>query len=488
MRRIEDSKVLDLLSSLVDKSLVVYEENEHGQGRYRLLETVRQYGRERLVESGETDAVRGRQFHFFFSLAEVAEDHLTGPEQAGWLDRLEAEHDDLRAALDWCLGEEDGIEAALRLSGVLSRFWSIRSYVSEGREWLRRSLHRAEQAELAGVSFSPIVRSRALYWAGVFSRALADREAALDFYDQSLTLSRQAGDQAGIAFALCGLGRCGMFVDDPAEVRGMLEESLTLFRQLGDPFDIAVALNALGDLAFYQGDYVSAQALYEEDSTLRRQVGDQRGLANSLGRLGTVASTQGDLDTARTLFEEARTLASQVGDEHGVAASLINSGVTAFRRGDPAAAQDLLREALTISWQLDPKIGVPFALNGLGKLACHRGDYAAARALFKESLLQQHSGLTRSVVYTLEGFAGVAHGQHHSRRAAQLLGAADTLRPTHRAPYDLIHQNGHDEFVAAVRETLGEETFSSAWASGQAMSLEQATAHALTEGPFDEPR
>jgi tetratricopeptide (TPR) repeat protein len=259
---IDDWQVLDLLSTLVDKSLVVYEPDESGQGRYRLLETVRQYARERLMESVEVEAVRGRHRDHFLALAEEAKPKLRGPEQAQWLERLESEHDNLRAVLEWCLEDEEegagrnavsSAEAGLRLSGALSVFWQTRGHVSEGRE-----------------------RSAA---------ALSRRGT------QGRTKAR--------ADALSGAGNLAHMQGDYASARSLFEEGLALQRELGDKSGIAMSYMNLGIVANDQGDYAAARSLYEESLALHRELGDKHGMAASLVNLGIVARQQGDTASAR---------------------------------------------------------------------------------------------------------------------------------------------------------------------------------------------
>ena len=240
MTRLPADSILDLLSSLVDKSLVVYEEQD-GIGRYRLLETVRQYGRERLTQSGEAETVNRRAADWFLALAEEAEPQLTGPEQASWLKRLETEHDNLRARLSWFEESSAGLEEGLRLAGALGGFWQVRGHLSEGRQWLGQALARAWGSE-GDEGAMAAARAKAFSVAGLLSNAQSDYAGA----------------------------------------RALHEESLTLFQQLGDRQGVANSLNSLGNVVGDQGDFAGARALYEESLAIQRQLGNQRGVANSL--------------------------------------------------------------------------------------------------------------------------------------------------------------------------------------------------------------
>ena len=483
MLTLSGPQVLDLLSSLVDKSLAVYEEDEHGRGRYRLLETVRQYGQDRLVESGEVQAVRGRHQDYFLAFAEDAEPELTGPDQKTRLDRLGIEHENLRFALEGCLVDGGDVEAALRLAGALWRFWEMRDHASEGQQWMRRILKRAEEAEAAGTPLDPVVRSRALYGAGILSFNHDTSGSAAGFFHQSLALSRQVGDQTGIAFAVCGLG---LWEGDALAAVALLEESLTLFRQIGEHYGTALALMALGGWARHQHDYASAQTLLEEALAIEHSRGYQKLRMNSLRDLGWVASAQSDWGTARTLFEQSGAFAQELGYQEGIAFSRHALGMTVLRLGDPAAAQDLFTEALMLFRQVDNKEWISETLNCLGKLACQQGNHAEARALFGENLtLLQHLSWEEPIADALSSLAGVAQGQNYPLRAARLLGAAGSLVPQHTR--STPEQEQHDRLIASVRAALGEDGFSSAWAWGQGMAREQAIAYGLVEEEADEP-
>ena len=252
-----DGEVLDLLSSLSDKSLVVAEQKD-GHSRYRLLETVRQYAREKLVESGGGEAVRERHRDYFLALAEEAEPKLVGAEQAEWLQRLEEEHENLRAGLDWSLLAA-GSDGGLRLCGALENFWRARGHFSEGREWCSRVLGKA-----GGENRMP-ERANVLNVTGVLAYYQSDYPAA----------------------------------------RALQEECLAIRRHVGDKRGMASSLNNLGNVAQDQGDYPAARSLHEESLAIVRELGDRRRIAASLGNLGSVARNHGDFPTAWAFLRSA---------------------------------------------------------------------------------------------------------------------------------------------------------------------------------------
>jgi len=344
---IEEREVVDLLTGLVDKSLVVYEEADAGAGRWRLLETVRQYAGDRLAESGESESVRGRSASWFLGLAEEAEEQLTGPEQASWLSRLEAEHDNLRASLTWQEQSAAGVEAGLRLAGALWRFWLMRGHLWEGRQWLGRALARTETAGGDGAAggAASAARGKALNGAGGLARNQGDNAVAQSLYEESLTIRRNLGDQSGIAATLGSLGTVAYIQGDYVGARALNEEGLTIMRQLGSPLGIANAFSSLGSVAYIQGDYAAARALYEESLTIMRQLGSPLGIANAFGNLGSVTSAQGDYAGARALHEQNLTIVRQLGDRRGISTCLEGMAVAALGQSQPGRVARLVGAA-----------------------------------------------------------------------------------------------------------------------------------------------
>ena len=323
---IEDYEVLDTLMGLVDKSLVTTEE-QGKEARYYFLETVRQYGRDKLMESGEGGVLCERHLEWYLDLAEQAEPELGGLDQVMWLERLEVEHDNLRAALEWSLGSggEPSVpggkagspraEAGLRLAGALRPFWWIRGYFNEGREWLERALAQ-------GSAVSASVRARTLSAAGGVAWGHGDYERAISLNEESLSLYREVGDKSGIAGSLTSLGLVEAFQGHHERAMRLYEESLSMCREAGDKKRIASLLCFMGGMTFYQGDYERAEALSRESITLCREVGDKRMIAYSLIVLGFVMRQQGDYERAQALSQEGLALHYEMGNKRGIAYGL----------------------------------------------------------------------------------------------------------------------------------------------------------------------
>ena len=432
---VEDWEVLDRLTSLSDKSLVVAEQQE-GHSRYRLLETVRQYAQERLVESGGGAAIRERHRDYFLALAEEAEPKLSDAEQAEWLQRLDSEHENLRAALGWSL-EAAQFMSGLRLCGALQQFWWTRGHLAEGREWCVRFLEK-----VGGEAQTP-ERAKVLNVAGVLAHYQADYPAA----------------------------------------RARLEESLAIKRQLGDRKGIAGSLDNLGNVAVYEGDYPAARLLHEESLAIERELGERRGVARSLNNLGNVALYQGDYPAARSLYEESLAIARKLGNRSEIARALRNLGNVAYNQDDHAAARGLYVESLAIRRELRDRGGIASSLTGLGAVAHDQGDFPAAIALYQEGLVIQRAlGDGRGIAFSLEGLATLVAALGSSLRAARIWGTAERLRVEIGSPLPPIDRPRYDRRVGATRAAMGDDAaFDRAWQEGRILTIEQAIELALAQ-------
>jgi predicted ATPase/DNA-binding SARP family transcriptional activator/DNA-binding CsgD family transcriptional regulator len=329
--------ILHLLSRLVDKSLVVAETTGDGRGRYRMLEPVRQYAREKLEESGESDAVRHRHTAFFLSLAEEAEPELRRPQQEEWLKRLEREHDNVRSALSWAL-ERGEAELGLRLVGALGEFWYTRGHLDEGQRWL--------QAALANNGSLLVPRRvKALAWAGYIAWEQGDYEWSTALGEESLVLSRNLGDQSGVAAALHGLGTVALHRNECEKASAALEEALALRLALGDTMGVGRVLQALGLVAVAHHDYRQAIALHEEGLPLAREMGDKLGLVLLLGQGALAYLGLGDYQQARVLCAEGLELSRQLRHRHTLVYILHIAAVLTISQGDPLRSARLWEAA-----------------------------------------------------------------------------------------------------------------------------------------------
>jgi non-specific serine/threonine protein kinase len=337
-------ETLDLLEHLVDKSLVVYEGRASGS-RYHLLETVREYGRERLQESGGRAIACERHRDFFLQMAEDTEPKLMGNEQAAVLARLELEHDNLRAAMDYC-HEAGNTEMYLRMAGALWRFWRTLGFHAEGRRRLVVALAAEHAAPVSSV------RAKALNSLGVLSAHQGEYARGRELFLESLEIRRALSDERGTAVALENLGQVAMQMGDLSDSRALHAEVVTIHRRRGDRRMLASSLSNSGYTAFSQGDYVAARAFNEESLRLHRDLGNEWGAATALDNLGDLERVEGDLVAAHRRHAEALPIAHGLGDERLTAQILEGLARTSAARGQAERAarlfgfQEALREAL----------------------------------------------------------------------------------------------------------------------------------------------
>jgi predicted ATPase/DNA-binding CsgD family transcriptional regulator len=347
---VNSSEILDLLTQLVDKSLVIAETHS-AEARYRLLETVRHHARDRVLETGEDIEARRRHRDWFLGLAETADLHMGGREEESWIERLEIEHDNFRAALEWCLTVGRDTEAALRLGGSLGWLWYVRGHYSEGIKWLERALSLKSCA-------SPAVRSLALGTSGYLAAFLGQRERAIELSEEALLLAREVGDKSPIGHCLVRLGYCALVQGDFDKSQTVILEGLALFREVGDKNGIAQAINCLGEAARSRGDYQAALTLYQDSVAIKREIGDRRGIAMTVVNLGFMALHQGDYQAGASFFREALGLNRNFGYKKGIPTSITGLAGVALEEGQPDRAVRLLGAANVmleaISGHFDP--------------------------------------------------------------------------------------------------------------------------------------
>jgi predicted ATPase/DNA-binding CsgD family transcriptional regulator len=431
--------IFDEVAALVDQSLLRQIDGEPSEPRFGLLETLREYALERLVANHEDGRARERHAAYFQRLAEAAEPQLRGPLQKDWLMRLEREHDNLRAALHWCLEHADG-EQCQRFAGSLWRFWQMRGNMRDGR--------------------------------AILSQALALGGAAL----------QSDSAKAARAVASLGAGALAYFQGDFMAARLHCEESLALQRSLGNPPGIATSLNNLANAVQALGSDAEARSLYAESLTIRRQLDDRPGIAASLHNLANLAARKDDRAEARALFEEVLGLQRELGDRQGTARSALNLARVTKAQEDYARAWSLLEESLSIGQELGDRLTIASALSEQGDIAFLRGDYSAARSLHEDSLaIKLELGDRMGIARSLFGLAGMAAAQGQAVRASRLVGAATALRLSLGAPLSPAERAQSDGWLRPATRELSSVARVTAVTQGAAMSLEEAIAYALEQ-------
>jgi predicted ATPase/class 3 adenylate cyclase/Tfp pilus assembly protein PilF len=425
------------VASLLDKSLMRQEEGPDGEPRFVMLETVHEFAREKLGQSAEAEQIKRVHAEYFLTLAEEAYRELKGANQLEWLERLEAEHDNMRAALSWALERKEE-ELALRLGGALWWFWSMHGYYSEGRRWLEAAL-AIEGRE------SPEVRAMALTGVGSLAFDQGDLDRAQEAYEEGLQLlvHEEAGEAREAKLLLLGL---------------------------------------LGWLAWQREEHGQAKELFEESLALSREMSDTWWLASSLSNLALVPESRGDYKRATELYEESMDLFREQGDKHRLAYCLINLGMEVYFQGDLGRAGKLTEEAVALFRELGARGDVALGLCNLGWIALLQDDLGSPAEIYKESLsLAWDTGMNQIVHHDLEGLTCLAGAKGEAERAARLWGAAQVLHETKGIPRDIDFLAEADARISAVRSGMGEEEWEEAWRKGRAMTLDEAISYALEE-------
>jgi predicted ATPase len=427
--------VLEGISSLLDKSLLRQEEGQGAEPRLVMLETIREFALEKFDESDDIEVIKRAHADYFLALAEEAEPKLWGPEDAVWLERLEQEHDNMRAALARAL-EFEAAELALSLAGALRWFWNMGGYYGEGRSWLEAAL-----AKEGGASAK--ARAKVLEGVGWLANQQGDLDRAEATAEEGLMLSAEA--------------------------------------ELGEVV-AADFQNVLGDAARHRGDYERAAELLEKSLALHREARDTRGVAWSLGNLANVSSDRGNYERAKELYEKGLALSRELGGAELLGAYLISLGYEYLLEGDPERATALNEEAVELYRSRGRKSILQVALDNLGWSALIKGDYQRSEALFVESLvLCKDLGDKLVGSESIEGFACTAGAGGEAERAARLFGAAEALREAAGYQLGTRARSLREPYVTAARTLVGEAAWTTAWENGRSMTFEDAIASSLQD-------
>ena len=478
--------MLDGITALVDKNLVGYGEGAGGESFYWLLETIHEYARERIEESGEAEELRWRHLAYFTSFAEQAEVELKGPRQKEWLLRLEGVHNNLRSALEWSLQSSEGeaqhwskVDLGLRLAGALCRFWYRRGYLNEGRMWANAAISAANERPVK----PPLaLRAKVLGGAGLLAWRQADYAEARALHEECLALYREAKDRAGIAEALNNLGMVAWRQADYDAAQRMCRQSQALFREEGDRHGFAKSLTNQAIIAFDKGDVASAFLLYQEALGIVRELQDKISIAHLSNNIGIAAFDQGNIELARSMHEESLATYRELGDLPGIATVLSSLGkIARLGAGSESTgkAREYYEEALALSRKMSDKHNIASALKNLGELAYVQGDFETARGLLGESLdLRHQMGDRQAIAQILAALGDVAASEGDFERAVRLLSAAAALAAAIGSPFSDAQQSAHTSVLDTAKARLGKTAWDAAHAEGRSMTMEQAVDYA----------
>ncbi|MCX7783373.1 MAG: tetratricopeptide repeat protein [Meiothermus sp.] len=408
-----DLDLLEEVGGLVEKSLLVQEQTGL-EPRFSMLETIRELALEKLELSGQAPKRREMHAAYYLELAEAANAGRIGPRQMDWLERLDLEQANHRAALTWLIENQKTTEA-VRMASSLRWFWDLRGQFSEGRRWLQEALNLPGEVP-------PLVRAGALMGLGVLLWRQGNYTTARPLMEESLALRRAHGDLEGIAYALQNLGNLATHLGDFASARAYQDENLAIRRRLGEKSYLADALFSRGNVALVEGKLSEARSLYLESFDAYNEVGDVLGLPFVLVNLAEVARQQGDYPAAQALGEDAQHLAEQFGDRLRLANALQSLGLTARDQGQPEAAQAMLQQSLQIYRELGHGLKIGFVTSELGTVMLQKGRLEAARQLFNQGLQTHQSlGLKPGIAYALLGLAETALQEGNLAEAKEYL-------------------------------------------------------------------
>jgi predicted ATPase len=504
--------IFDLLEQLVNKSLVSVEEWQ-AETRYRMLETMRQYAEEKLIEAGESELLRDRHLAHYLDLAESAAPHLIRPEQVEWLDRLEAAHDNLRSALEWSLGKERP-EQALRMAAALGTFWYMHCHWMEGARWLEKAL--AMRAEAITLS-EKATRARALYQDVLLANALENIEHVYASAKNSLTLCQEGTDRLDLAISKYYMGLAFFNISEFEKALPLIEQSLVEFRELQEPYWEAVCQWRISRARLLQGEQnwseviarnigmarktgerlltarilreafiyawtnnrlAEANAYLEEADRLNGQVGFK--FSSSILH-GMIAHARKDYPRARELYREAIERLELIGEKSAKGSALEYLGLIAKDEGNVLEAQTYVEQAVTIAREVGWKATIVYRLGFLGHIHFLQGNPEDAKRCFRESLaigksIHHFRYVAISLIYM-----GSYLAESAPRRAIQILSAIHSYETKEKSVVarDPFAIGDFEEAVARARQALGESAFQEAWAEGEILSIEQACDLAL---------
>ncbi|HSY33777.1 MAG TPA: protein kinase [Verrucomicrobiae bacterium] len=426
--------VLDGMGSLVNNSLVRQVEQSAGEPRFALLDTVREYGLERLAACGEESGIRKAHAAYCLVLAEECAAQAADPASTEWLSLLEVEHNNCRAALDW-LTRSGNAEWGLRLGSALFQFWETREHLTEGRDRLEKLL------KLQGAATRSNSRARVLFAAGVLASEQGDHRAAWTLLEESLQIARELNDTRGVGIALNALAVSARDDGEVSKARSLFEESLTVWRDLNDRAMVARALSNVASVVKSQRNYALARSLHEESREIFEELGDSTCIAWSLNYQGDVAQEQGEILVARELYEQCLKIFRKLGDKWGVAGCLVD----------------------------------------LGNLARDEGDEKQSRLHYAESMkLFQELGQKRGVARVLDCLACSAALQSQAERALRLAGSAAAMRRVLGVPLPAEEQTRLEKALDLARQSLSPAKAAAAWMDGWTMATDKAIQEALS--------
>jgi len=462
--KINPEEVFDLLGALVEKSILIFDEENQ---RYGILQTLKRYGEEKLKESDDEKIMFSHHLFHYMELAETAEVSLEGPDAQTWLDRLEKENGNLESAIEWAVKNGEH-EQAFRLTGSLGIFWDIRGYFSVGMRLFDNVLDSPGEV-------SKPVKAKTLSRAAAIALNLGDYRKALKLYEDSFSLYHELNDKAGIASSLRNMGIVSYEQGDYEKARKLLEEHLSLCTAGSDKKSTARTLNYLGNITYDQGDYLQARKYHERSLELREESGNKRGIASSLNNLGNVAYNLGEFESSQKLYEQSLEIKREIGDKKGISTSLHNLGILMSFKADYKQAQAFFEESLELERSIGDKTGIAETLYELGNVEYKQEDFKQAQKFYTESLrLRQDIGNKLGIVYCIMSLAYIEGVKGSSKQAARLLGFVDEALRSMNTVFEKAELMQYEQAVRILNEKLSDEEISMFREEGKKLTIEEA--------------
>jgi tetratricopeptide (TPR) repeat protein len=476
-RTITNKTIPDGIASLLDKSLLKRVPNGRGEMRFSMLVTIQQFARDQVRQRNAEAEIRNWHLAYFIDLAEQADREIHGPDQVEWLDGLEREHDNFRAALAWCVSNER-TEAALRLFGALGWAWFVQSLHVETNGWFDKVRN------LPGIMNHPELYARILNQIGIQGWLIGDYQDARSVLEESREIWLKLGSlgEKGLAEALNYLGMVLFWDDhDMDSARSLFQESFDLYQKHADPRGLAFTMLNRGKVEADQEDQSSALSLFEQSLALFRQLGDLWGIGRCSLHVGQLFSRQGIYDRALFFVNQYLRVCEELHFNHGITTAMNLLGDIHRLQGNFDQAQQVLEDSLAIAYQFDLKDNEALAVGGLGLVALSRRDYPLAAQYARDAYkIRQFLHKRWSTLDLLAGLAAAASGMDQFERTAKLQGAAQALASA--SNFQSISSDPVElRLIQIARQQLGEARFEALTAEGGFMTVEQAVAYALEE-------
>ena len=465
---LESYDILDLLTQLVNKSLVVVMEgSQSGETRYRMLETIRQYAREKLLETGGTEIVRDRHLAYFVKLAQQAEPELYRSNQVFWLNKLDDEIDNIRMAVEWALVSD--VESGLRIAAIPWRFWQGRSYLQEVGDWLKQLLEQYKATN--------VLHAQALAVHSICTVRHGDFFETIKLAKQSLQMAQTVSDKQTEALSLSFLGIFTLLQGRAGDGTPILEQALAIYRSLGDKIGQA---DTTEWLSINNNDMERAIAYAKESLALTREMGDLSGMVSRLCTLARLTFWKGDFTSPFRWLEEALPISRQLGDQALEVGALYTYGSFAYWRGDYPQAIAYFEEANLLSEKIGDHYHSLWVHVYMAYAVLRQGEIQQAREMFSESMQStQTTGLVIALVFAIEGLASLHVNQGQPERAARLFAWADATREKMGDQRPPVEQASVEHDLAVIHSKLNKTTFERLWAEGDTLTMEQAIKIAL---------